>query len=205
MAPTQKLKAPIAMSAQTNSTLVSALWPESRGDVLRLGAVLFLGTLLLTASAKIQVPFWPVPMTMQTFVVLFLGAALGPRLGALTVLLYLAQGALGLPVFAGTPEKGIGLAYMLGPTGGYLIGFVPAAYVVGWLAERGWDRSVPRLFVAMLLGHIVLFAFGVIWLAQLVGFEKAWALGVVPFYAATLFKTALGACLVPGLWQLAKR
>src|SRR5690606_14969027 len=131
MAPTQKLKAPIAMSAQTNSTLGSALWPESRGDVLRLGAVVVLGTLLLTASAKIQVPFWPVPMTMQTFVVLFLGAALGPRLGALTVLLYLAQGALGLPVFAGTPEKGIGLAYMLGPTGGYLIGFVPAAYVVG--------------------------------------------------------------------------
>lgn len=163
------------------------------------------GSLLLWASAKVQVPFWPVPMTMQTFVVLFLGAALGARLGALTVLLYLAEGAIGLPVFAGTPEKGLGLAYMAGPTGGYLIGFVASAYVVGWLAERGWDRSVPRLFLAMLLGHAVIFGFGVAWLTQLIGFEKAWMLGVTPFYAATLFKTALGACVVPALWHLAKR
>lgn len=193
------------MTPQSNSTLVAALWPESRGDVLRLGAVVVLGTLLMTASAKIQVPFWPVPMTMQTFVALFLGAALGPRLGALTVMLYLAQGAMGLPVFAGTPEKGIGLAYMAGPTGGYLIGFAAGAYVVGWLAEQGWDRSVLRLFMAMLLGHLVIFAFGLAWLTTLIGFEKAWLLGVVPFYAATLFKTALGACVVPALWQLAKR
>lgn len=193
------------MNAQPNATFLSTVWPESRDSFLRLGAVVVLGTLLLTASAKIQVPFWPVPMTMQTFVVLFLGAALGPRLGALTVLLYLAQGAGGLPVFAGTPEKGLGIAYMAGPTGGYLIGFVAAAFVVGWLAERGWDRSVLRLFVAMAVGHLVLFAFGVMWLAQLVGLEKAWLLGVVPFYAATLFKTALGACLMPALWQLAKR
>ena len=193
------------MNAQPNATFLSTVWPESRDSFLRLGAVVVLGTLLLTASAKIQVPFWPVPMTMQTFVVLFLGAALGPRLGALTVLLYLAQGAGGLPVFAGTPEKGLGIAYMAGPTGGYLIGFVAAASVVGWLAERGWDRSVLRLFVAMAVGHLVLFAFGVMWLAQLVGLEKAWLLGVVPFYAATIFKTALGACLMPALWQLAKR
>ena len=185
------------MNAQPNATFLSTVWPESRDSFLRLGAVVVLGTLLLTASAKIQVPFWPVPMTMQTFMVLFLGAALGPRLGALTVLLYLTQGAAGLPVFAGTPEKGLGIAYMAGPTGGYLIGFVAAAFVVGWLAERGWDRSVLRLFVAMAVGHLVLFAFGVMWLAQLVGLEKAWLLGVVPFYAATLFKTALGACLMP--------
>lgn len=193
------------MTPQSNSTLVAALWPESRGDLLRLSAIVVLGTLLLTASAKIQVPFWPVPMTMQTFVALFLGAALGPRLGALTVLLYLAEGAMGLPVFAGTPEKGIGLAYMAGPTGGYLIGFAAGAYVVGWLAERGWDRSVPRLFLAMLLGHIAIFAFGLAWLTSLIGFEKAWMFGVVPFYAATVFKTALGACVVPALWQFAKR
>ena len=193
------------MNSQPNATLVSVLWPESRDSLLRLSAIVVLGTLLLTASAKIQVPFWPVPMTMQTFVVLFLGAALGPRLGALTVLLYLAQGAVGLPVFAGTPEKGLGLAYMAGPTGGFLIGFAVAAYVVGWLAERGWGQSVPKLFLAMLLGHVVLFAFGVAWLAQLIGIEKAWMLGVVPFYAATIFKTALGAFVVPALWQLAKR
>lgn len=193
------------MNAQPNATFLSTVWPESRDSFLRLGAVVVLGTLLLTASAKIQVPFWPVPMTMQTFVVLLLGAALGPRLGALTVLLYLAEGAAGLPVFAGTPEKGLGIAYMAGPTGGYLLGFAAAAYIVGWLAERGWDRSVLRLFAAMALGHVVIFAFGVAWLTQLVGLEKAWLLGVTPFYAATLFKTALGACLMPALWQLAKR
>jgi len=193
------------MNSQPNATLVSVLWPESRDSLLRLSAIVVLGTLLLTASAKIQVPFWPVPMTMQTFVALFLGAALGPRLGALTVLLYLVQGACGLPVFAGTPEKGLGLAYMAGPTGGFLIGFMAGAYVVGWLAERGWDRSVARLFLAMFIGHIVIFAFGVAWLSQLVGIEKAWQLGVVPFYAATVFKTALGAFVVPALWQLARR
>jgi len=193
------------MFSHPNPTLVGALWPDSRGHLWRQSAIVLLGTLLLTASAKIQVPFWPVPMTMQTFVVLFLGAALGARLGALTVLLYLAEGALGLPVFAGTPEKGLGLAYMAGPTGGYLIGFVASAYAVGWLAERGWDRSVLRLFVAMLLGHVVLLAFGLVWLTQLIGFEKAWMLGIVPFYAATVFKTAFGACLVPALWQLVKR
>ena len=194
----------LSMIPQSNSTLVSALWPESRGHILKTSAIVLLGTLLLTASAKIQVPFWPVPMTMQTFVVLFLGAALGARLGALTVLVYLVEGAMGLPVFAGTPEKGLGLAYMAGPTGGFLIGFMAGAFVVGWLAERGWDRSVPRLFMAMLLGHAVIFVFGVIWLAQLVGLEKAWLLGVAPFYAATVFKTALGACVVPALWRLTK-
>jgi biotin transport system substrate-specific component len=193
------------MNTQPGTTLVSAVWPDSQRRALRYAAIALLGTLLLTASAKIQVPFWPVPMTMQTFVVLFLGAALGARLAAATVLLYLVEGAVGLPVFAGTPEKGIGLAYMMGPTGGYLVGFVAAAYLVGWLAEHGWGRSVLRLFVAMLIGHVVIFAFGVLWLAQLIGLEKAWIAGVTPFYAATLFKTALGACLVPALWQLVKR
>lgn len=193
------------MVPQPSPTLVSALWPESRGHILRQSAIVLLGTLLLTASAKIQVPFWPVPMTMQTFVVLFLGAALGANLAALTVLAYLVEGALGLPVFAGTPEKGLGLAYMAGPTGGYLIGFAVGAYVVGWLAERGWDRSVPRLFVAMTLGHIVILGLGLVWLQQLIGFEKAWLLGITPFYAATLFKTALGACVVPALWSVIKR
>lgn len=193
------------MVPQPSTTLVSTLWPESRGHILRQSALVFLGTLLLTASAKIQVPFWPVPMTMQTFVVLFLGAALGARLGALTVLLYLLEGAFGLPVFAGTPEKGLGIAYMAGPTGGYLIGFAVGAYVVGWFAERGWDRSVPHLFAAMMLGHIVILGLGLAWLTRLIGFEKAWLLGITPFYAATLFKTALGACVIPALWQLTKR
>ena len=192
--------------SQNYPTLAAALAPDKTSpSLVRACVIAFLGTLLLTASAKIQVPFWPVPMTMQTFAVLLLGAALGPRLGTATVLLYLAEGAAGLPVFAGTPEKGLGLAYMAGPTGGFLAGFVPGAFIVGWLAERGWDRSVPRLFLAMLLGHTAIFACGVLWLSQLVGFDKAWAGGVAPFYVATLFKTALGACLVPAAWRLIRR
>ena len=193
------------MNSQQNPTLVSAFWPETESRVLRYAAIGLIGSLLLTASAKIQVPFWPVPMTMQTFVVLFLGAALGARLGAAVVMFYLAQGAMGLPVFAGTPEKGLGLAYMMGPTGGYLVGFVVGAFIVGWLAEHGWSRSVPRLFAAMFAGHVVILGLGVLWLGTLVGMDKAWALGMAPFYAATMFKTALGAFVVPALWQLSKR
>src|SRR5262249_11270176 len=140
----------IAAMTRPQPTLAAALWPQADRPLLRNCVLALIGTLLLTASAKIQVPFWPVPMTMQTFVVLCLGAVLGPRLGATTVLLYLAEGAVGLPVFAGTPEKGLGLAYMAGPTGGYLVGFVAGAAVTGWLAERGWDRSIVRLFAAML-------------------------------------------------------
>lgn len=186
-------------------TLLAALWPSERGGMLRGTALAIAGTLLLTLSAKVQVPFWPVPITMQTFVVLALGAAFGMRLATATMLLYLAEGLIGLPVFAGTPEKGLGLAYMMGPTGGYLIGFVLAAALVGWLAERGWDRSIPHLFAAMLAGHAVIFACGFGWLASLIGTEKAWMLGVVPFFAATLFKTALGAVVLPAGWSLLKR
>jgi biotin transport system substrate-specific component len=195
----------MADTTRNHPTLVAALWPQTDYRLLRIATIVIVGTLLLTVSAKVQVPFWPVPMTMQTFVVLCLGAALGSRLGTLTVAAYLLEGAIGLPVFAGTPEKGIGLAYMAGPTGGYLIGFLAGALVTGWLAERGWDRSVPRLFVAMFIGHVVIFAFGVAWLSYLIGFEKAWLGGVAPFYAATLFKTALGAFLIPAVWRLQSR
>jgi biotin transport system substrate-specific component len=194
------------MMSPAKSTLAARVWPDHQdkavSGLMMLVVILLAGALILTLSAKIQVPFWPVPMTMQTFAVLCLGAVLGARLGALTVLLYLAEGAIGLPVFAGTPEKGIGFAYMTGPTGGYLVGFVIGAYVAGWFAERGWDRSIPRLFLAMLVGHVLIFVPGVLWLANLIGAEKAWTLGVAPFYAATLFKTALGAVLVPAAWRL---
>lgn len=187
------------------TTLVGTLWPSSASGVVRAVLLALVGTALLTLSAKVKVPFYPVPMTMQTFVVLVIGAAYGWRLGALTILAYLAEGALGLPVFADTPEKGIGLAYMMGPTGGYLAGFVAAAAFVGWLAERGWDRSPARLFAAMALGHAVLFCFGVAWLASYLGFEKAWMAGVAPFYLATLLKTALGTAVMLGGWSVARR
>ncbi|MHB2166934.1 biotin transporter BioY [Alsobacter sp. R-9] len=190
------------------NTLASVFWPargEQAATWLRLAILAVLGTLLLTISAKVKVPFYPVPMTMQTLVVLVLGAAYGWRLAVATVALYLLQGAMGLPVFADTPERGIGLPYMMGPTGGYLIGFLAGAYVVGVLAERGFGRSILGMFAAMAIGHAAIFVFGYAWLATLVGAKAAWVGGVVPFFAATALKTALGTALVPALWSLADR
>jgi biotin transport system substrate-specific component len=186
-------------------TLAEALWPTSAGGMVRNVALAVLGSLLLTLSAKIQVPSWPVPMTMQTYVVLVLGAAYGWRLGAATMLLYLAEGAVGLPVFAGTPEKGIGLAYMAGPTGGYLVGFVLAAALIGWLAERGADRSMAKMLVAMAAGHVLILACGYAWLAGLIGPAKAWVAGVAPFAAATVIKTLLAAVTLPAAWHCLRR
>ncbi len=185
----------------THPTLFATLWPVTRSQPLRLLATALAGSLLLALSAKIQVPFWPVPMTMQTLAVLVLGMALGSRLGAATVALYLAEGAAGLPVFAGTPEKGIGLAYMMGPTGGYLVGFLLAALVVGWLAERGWDRTIWRAGATMLIGHALCFVPGVAWLAVSFGWATAIKVGLTPFWAATILKTALGLALMPLAWR----
>ena len=155
--------------------LAAVLWPD-RADgfsaVARAVILVALGTALLALSAKINLPLPYVPMTLQTLVVLMIGAAYGWRLGSATVIAYLAEGAIGLPVFAGPVG---GLAPLLGPTAGYLAGFVAAAFITGWLSERGWDRSVPRLFVAMGLGHIVILAAGFAWLAfgMKLGVEKA--------------------------------
>jgi biotin transport system substrate-specific component len=193
------------LAAARPPTLLSALAPSAAAARSRDVAAVVLGSLLLTASAKLQVPFWPVPMTMQSLVVLLLGMSYGLRLGTATVLLYLAEGAVGLPVFAGTPERGIGLAYMMGPTGGYLIGFVLAAAALGSLAERGWDRSLARIAAAMILGHVILFIPGVLWLAVSLGFAKAVAVGATPFLAATVLKTALGIALMPLAWRWARR
>jgi len=156
------------------------------------------GTVLLWVSAKVQIPFFPVPMTMQTFVVLLLGFALGARLGAATVLLYLAEGALGLPVFAGTPEKGLGLAYMAGPTGGFLAGFVVAAYVTGWFAERGFDRRLVTVVIAALAGFIAIYGLGLAWLGMLIGWDKpVLEFGLYPFLPAEALKLALLAAVLP--------
>lgn len=175
-------------------TFADLIWP-ARGSGRALRAVLLavLGSALLTLSAKAQVPFYPVPMTMQTLVVLLIGMALGPRLGAATVLFYLAQGAAGLPVFAGTPEKGIGLAYLLGPTGGYLAGFAVAAGVSGWIVER--RRDLAGIGLAVAAGLAVIYALGVLWLSTLVGFGQAIALGVLPFLWGELFKAGLAVAL----------
>jgi len=187
--------------------LAALLWPQ-RADgflrVLRSVTLVALGTALLTLSAKVNLPLPYVPMTLQTLVVLVLGAAYGWRLGSATLMAYLAEGALGWPVFAGSVG---GLAPLLGPTAGYLFGFVAAAYAVGWLSERGWDRSVPRLFLAMGLGHILILAAGFAWLAfgMKLGVEKAWLVGIAPFIAASLIKNALGATLIPALRHVLDR
>jgi biotin transport system substrate-specific component len=172
--------------------------------VLRAVVLVALGTALLTLSAKINIPLPYVPMTMQTLVVLMIGAVYGWRLGTATMLAYLAEGLSGLPVFAGPVG---GLAPLVGPTAGYLVGFVAAALATGWLAERGWGRSVPRLFVAMGLGHLLILALGFAWLAfgLKLGADKAWLVGVAPFIAGTLVKNALGAALVPALLLLVDR
>lgn len=197
----------MAQQQSTHLTLAGALWPrEATQKAVRLTVLAFAGTLLLTLAAKINVPFYPVPMTMTTFAVLAIGMAYGWRLGAATVLLYLAQGAMGLPVFAGTPEKGIGLAYMMSGTGGYLVGYVFAAAICGWLAERGWDRHVVTTGAAMLLGNIALYVPGLLWLGILFGWDKPileW--GLTPFVLGDLTKLALAAAVLPLAWKLVKR
>lgn len=188
------------------SLLDTALPTDDRTRrILRDVGIAIAGSLLLTLSAKTQIPFWPVPMTMQTFVVMVIGMALGPRLGVATVALYLAQGAVGLPVFAGTPEKGVGLAYMMGPTGGYLAGFLAGAWICGALAERGWDRSWLKSGIAAAIGHAVIFGLGVLWLQSLIGWQKAFEFGVAPFWAATLLKTALAVAVLPPAWALVRK
>ena len=190
------------------STLATFLWPPAsdvRAALWRAILLALVGSALLTVSAKVQVPFWPVPMTMQTLVVLIVGAACGWRLGAATVLLYLAIGATGLPVFAGTPQRGAGVAYMLGPTGGFLIGFLVSAMVTGALAERGWGRRVIGIVALGAVGHVVIFAFGAGWLAARIGWPRAWAAGVQPFIPGAILKTALAAALLQAGWVLVAR
>ncbi len=191
-------------TTDTYRTLLDAIWRDR--TLLRNVALIIAGSLLLTLSAKIKVPFYPVPMTMQTLAVMLIGFTFGWRMAGATVLFYLAQGAFGLPVFAGTPEKGIGLAYMMGPTGGYLLGFVLAAVLCGWLAERGWDRSPLRLVAAMILANGVIYLLGVAWLGSVVGWDKpvlAW--GMIPFLYGDLLKIVLGAGLLTAGWKLLDR
>jgi biotin transport system substrate-specific component len=188
-------------------SLAAVVWPDRAEGVsaaLRTVMLIALGTVLLTLSAKISLPLPYVPMTLQTLVVLMIGAAYGPRLGAATVMVYLVEGAIGLPVFAG-PIGGI--TPLMGPTAGYLFGFVAAAFATGWLSERGWDRSVLLLFAAMGLGHVIILGCGFGWLAfgMKLGVEKAWLVGIAPFVAASVIKNTLGALAVPALRRALER
>ncbi len=179
------------------------LRPTMRRSALLYDAALVLGASLviaLSAQVAIQLPFSPVPITGQTMAVLLVGALLGSRRGALAVLAYIAEGLAGLPVFAGGAA---GLARLFGPTGGYLVGFVAAAFLVGWLAERGWDRRFGTTLAAMTLGNLVIYGVGAVWLAVFVGgLSRAWSLGVLPFLPGDAIKIVLAAVLLPGGWKL---
>lgn len=192
------------------STLAQAAVP--RGGLLR-DALLVVGFSLLTAlSARIVIPlpFTPVPITGQTFAVLLTGAALGARRGAAAMGLYVLEGLVGLPVFAGGAS---GLARLLGPTGGYLLGYIAAAYLTGTLAERGWDRTVRWAAAAMAAGNVIVYLFGVPWLALVprvvggvaLGWERAVTLGLLPFIPGDLIKLAAAAVALPGAWALVRR
>ncbi len=164
-------------------------------------ACIVMGSLLIALSAQIVIPlpFSPVPITGQTLAALLVGAALGSRRGVLCLLLYLAEGSLGLPVFAG---GGLGLARLVGPTGGYLAGLAAAAALTGWLAERGWDRRPATTALAMLAGNLVIYACGLIWLAHFVGAGHVLAAGLLPFIPGDIVKVAAATALLPSAWLI---
>jgi len=166
--------------------------------VLVMGASILVA---LSAQIAIPLPFTPVPVTAQTLAVLLIGAVLGSARGALAILTYLAEGAVGLPVFAGGKA---GLAWLAGPTGGYLLGFVLAAFVTGFLAERKWDRNIFSGFLAMLIGNVIIFAFGLLVLQSYVGVERVLELGFYPFILGDIVKLALATILLPSSWKILK-
>ena len=196
------------MSTSTAPTLATRLLGNREGTAAITQNVLLaiVGVAALWLSAKIKVPFYPVDMTMQGLVVLLIGASYGWRLAGATVALYLAQGAMGMPVFTGTPEKGIGIAYMMGPTGGYLLGFLIMAMMTGWFVERFVTRNVFAVGAVMLAGDAVMFALGIVWLGILFGWDKPileW--GLYPFILGDLTKVALAAAMTAGIGRFAKQ
>lgn len=192
----------MSVATATHTPSYSPLRLESRSLAWQAGAVV-LGTLFLALSSYVEVPMVPVPMTMQTFAVALVGALYGWRLGGLTIVAWLVEGALGLPVFAGGAA---GAARFLGATGGYLFAFPVMGVLVGWLAERGWNGGRPVLaFVAALLGNLTCLALGGAWLAVMIGAEQAFVHGVAPFLVGAVLKSVLGAAVLAALHRGTKR
>tara|TARA_Y100001960_G_C14322602_1_gene656142 strand:+ start:113 stop:700 length:588 start_codon:yes stop_codon:yes gene_type:complete len=158
-------------------------------------ALVLIGTLLLAVSSKIQVPFWPVPMTMQTFIVFIIGMSYGWKLAFSTLIAYLIEGALGFPVFA----KGGGLLYLTGPTAGYLYGMTIAAGVLGYFSEKGYNKTYIKSFLALMIGTIIIFAMGIGYLGSVIGYDKALAGGLYPFIPSEFFKIGLAVILIPSI------
>ena len=170
--------------------------------ILKYILIIFLGSILLTISSKIKIPFYPVPMTMQTFVVLFLGMSFGYKIGLATVSLYLIEGLLGLPVFSNSPEKGVGIVYFTGPTMGYLIGFLFATSLAGYF---NFKENILINFFKLLISVSIIYIMGILWLGSLIGWDKPIIqLGVTPFLLAELFKVSILALLAKKIVKLKK-
>ncbi|MBY6163439.1 biotin transporter BioY [Mameliella alba] len=196
------------MNLTMNRNVLVEAFGANEGTALRLkqAALVVLGIAVLAVAAKIKVPMWPVPITMGTFAVLTVGAAYGPRLGLVTILGYMIIGALGFDVFAGSSAEKFGLEYMMGGTGGYLVGYVLATVVLGMLARAGWDRSAVKMGGAMLVGNVIIYVPGLIWLGMLYGWDKPileW--GLTPFLVGDAIKLALAAVILPLAWKLVGR
>jgi biotin transport system substrate-specific component len=190
--------------AMNDKVLIEAIGSSAgRLRLAKQAALVLIGIAALAIFAKIKVPMWPVPITMGTFAVLTIGAAYGPRLGLVTILGYLMVGAVGFDVFAGSSAQAAGLTYMMGGTGGYLVGYVLATLALGMAARAGWDRSVGKMALAMLIGSALIYIPGLAWLGQLYGWDQpilAW--GLTPFLVGDVLKLGLAAVMLPGLWKL---
>ncbi len=172
----------------------------SNNKLIKICLISILGSILLAISAKIKIPFYPVPMTMQTFVVLFLGISFGYKVGVITIILYLLEGISGLPVFSNSPEKGIGIAYFVGPTMGYLIGFIFACFLAGYFK---YTSNYLINFLKILISTSIIYIFGILWLGTLIGWDKPiLQLGMFPFLLAELFKILLLTLLVNKIIKL---
>ena len=185
-----------------HSVMIEAIWVRS--GVGREVALILGGSLLIALSARLQLilPFSPVPITGQTFAILLLGALYGSKRGLATVLTYFALGVMGLPVFAG---GAFGVARLIGPTAGYLAGFLAAAFVVGLLSEKGWDRKPWTTASSMIIANVIIYMIGVLWLSRFVGWQRVLSTGFLPFLAGDALKIALATILLPAGWKLIGR
>ena len=190
---------PSVLADHIGSSDRASLW-------IKRAVLVVIGVAALAIAAKIRVPMWPVPATMQTFAVLSIGAAYGLRLGLVTLLGYVLVGALGFDVFTSSSAEHNGLSYMMGATGGYLVGFVVAGGIMGALARQGWDKSFGKMVLAMLIGNIVIYAFGLAWMAHLFLAVKGavWVMqwGMINFLPFDAVKLVLAAMLFPAMWRL---
>ena len=185
----------------SNNSLVSSLLGRKTNDFVYVLLTSIIGSFLLAISSKVQIPLTPVPVTLQTLVLLVMSMFLGWRGAVGATSLYLFQGAIGLPVFA----HGGGFIILFGPTGGYLFGFLIASLVVGYLAERGWDKSVILTFTSMTVGTLIIYLFGVIWLSYLKDLNTALMFGLLPFITPDILKICLGTCLVSAGWEISEK